>query len=120
MLLLLLLFLIHHLGYLASSVTMVTSRLMHSRLVTFEGRAAAAERKKERSGSCIIQIFCPSPFFSSKLLSAAFKVQYVRTAPLAYLYSTQIGGSISQTNCSLLLTVGFTSGAKRSDKVIIK
>ena len=39
-----------HLGYLISSVTVVTSLLMHSRLLCgrgLEDRAAAAERKKE-------------------------------------------------------------------------
>ena len=39
-----------HLGYLASSVTVVTSLLMHSRLLCgrgFKGMAAVAERKKE-------------------------------------------------------------------------
>ena len=47
------------LGYLATSVTVVTSLLLHSRLLCwrgFEGRAAAAERKKEGPGSCIIQV----------------------------------------------------------------
>ena len=65
---LLLLFLMHHLGYLASSVTMVTSLLVHGRLLFrrgFEGRAAAQQRGRRRElGDVLIQIFWLSPLFS--------------------------------------------------------
>ena len=82
--LLLLLFLMHRRGYLVSTVTMVTSLLMHGRLLcgrVFEGRATVQQRQgKEGPGSCPHSNFMAKSTFFSKLQIAAltFKVMKLR------------------------------------------
>ena len=61
-----------YLGYLASSVTMVTSLLVRGRLLGgrgFEGRAAVQQRGKRTDlGDKRIQMLCLSPLFSQNRL----------------------------------------------------
>lgn len=67
-----------YLGYLASPVTVVTSLSVHSRLLCgrgFEGRAAAAEWKKEGPGRHVFLITpdCSFNFSECESVSECYK-----------------------------------------------